>query len=645
MYFIESVTDGETKIIHDSNPHNQDRKIDSGSLHLVLNGVSDFSFTLLSNHPEFNNIKPLKTLIRISDEKGNIIWRGRVLDPAKKMSDSGLMYVEYTAEDELSFLIDSQQRKAEHHNMTPREYLQMLIDSHNNSVKDDTVDKKMSLGLVDITNSAYDSYRCTSYDSTLNNIFNGLVKDLGGYISLRYEGNVRYLDYLKESGTVSDMTISLADNLQSIESHQNPSDVITRLIPLGASIETEDSEKKELTIESVNNGLDYIDNEDLIKTYGIIEGFATWNDITDPEELLLMGTELLKSQNIVDSVTINAADLSLINEEYEEFKVGRYYIAKNEVLGINQRYQLISKDIDIVNPVESSLSFGTNSITMTQKNNNIETAAVNKAIEESKRLMSTYEKSSNQLNELMSNALGYYATVVKDKNGASTSYMHDKPKLSESMLVWKYTSTGFAVSTDGGQTWNAGISPDGNATLQTLNTNGINADWIKTGIIQSSAGSSFWDLDNGKLVISGSTEIDTANGEINTINDLCDDNRINSKIDSKINAAENLINNTITEKHIEAIETANRQLDNYKSDVGKYLKFDDAGLSIGADSSSFKTIVDNKSLRFTENDTTVAYINNNQLNILNAIIRNTLKIGNFFFSPRDDGGVSITWQN
>ena len=43
------------------------------------------------------------------------------------------------------------------------------------------------------------------------------------------------------------------------------------------------------------------------------------------------------------------------------------------------------------------------------------------------------------------------------------------------------TADAFAVSTDGGQTWNAGIDSQGNAVVSVLNAIGINADWINAG--------------------------------------------------------------------------------------------------------------------------------------------------------------------
>ena len=47
---------------------------------------------------------------------------------------------------------------------------------------------------------------------------------------------------------------------------------------------------------------------------------------------------------------------------------------------------------------------------------------------------------------------------------------------------------------------------------------------------------------------------------------------------------------------------------------------------------------------FKQGDTIVSYVNNNQLNIPNAVINQNLIIGKYFFSARDDGGFSVSWQ-
>lgn len=91
-------------------------------------------------------------------------------------------------------------------------------------------------------------------------------------------------------------------------------------------------------------------------------------------------------------------------------------------------------------------------------------------------------------------------------------------------------------------------------------------------------------------------------------------------------------------------------LNNYKAEVGQYLIYDENGLTLGAikldgAESVFKTVIDNQGMYFKQDDTPVSYIRQNQLYIPHAVIENTLTLGNFFFAPRDDGGVSLTWQD
>ena len=94
----------------------------------------------------------------------------------------------------------------------------------------------------------------------------------------------------------------------------------------------------------------------------------------------------------------------------------------------------------------------------------------------------------------------------------------------------------------------------------------------------------------------------------------------------------------------------NEELTAHKTEVGQYLNYDPAiGLTLGATSSKFSTVIDNTGMYFKESGTTVAYINNKQLFIRDAIVQNSLTLGNFFFSPRSkenggDGGVSLVWQ-
>lgn len=95
------------------------------------------------------------------------------------------------------------------------------------------------------------------------------------------------------------------------------------------------------------------------------------------------------------------------------------------------------------------------------------------------------EKAVADLSDKVKNSAGLYTTKETDGSGGTVYYLHDKPTLAGSKIVWKMTSEAWAVSTDGGKTWNAGVTVDGTTITKILNTVGINADWINAGSISA----------------------------------------------------------------------------------------------------------------------------------------------------------------
>lgn len=90
------------------------------------------------------------------------------------------------------------------------------------------------------------------------------------------------------------------------------------------------------------------------------------------------------------------------------------------------------------------------------------------------------ESAEANLQEQIDNASGLYQTVQSDGQGGSIYLLHNRPTVAESAIVWKMSSTAFGVSTNGGQSYNAGLTADGTAIVQRLYANTITA-----GILQS----------------------------------------------------------------------------------------------------------------------------------------------------------------
>lgn len=121
--------------------------------------------------------------------------------------------------------------------------------------------------------------------------------------------------------------------------------------------------------------------------------------------------------------------------------------------------------------------------------------------------LSQYGKYLDQMNGLAINAMGYYETVEIQDDGSRITYMHDKPLMSESMVIYKKSIDGYFWSKDGGKTWTSGIDKNGNAVMNVIAAIGLHAEWITSGKLQVSddEGNIIFlvDMDTKQVLISG----------------------------------------------------------------------------------------------------------------------------------------------
>lgn len=119
---------------------------------------------------------------------------------------------------------------------------------------------------------------------------------------------------------------------------------------------------------------------------------------------------------------------------------------------------------------------------------------------------STRDLQLEALRNALSSSSGLYTTVEKADSG-QIYYFHNKKALNDSDIIWKMTSEAWGVSTDGGKTWNAGMTVDGDTITRILTATGINAEWIKTGTISDKYKKNFWNMDTGEFQLQSGTKI------------------------------------------------------------------------------------------------------------------------------------------
>lgn len=127
------------------------------------------------------------------------------------------------------------------------------------------------------------------------------------------------------------------------------------------------------------------------------------------------------------------------------------------------------------------------------------------------RERTTREQALQEFKDRLDNSTGVYTTVQTQQDGSQIFYLHDKPTLTESRAVWKMTAEAWGVSTDGGQTWNGGMTVDGDTIVRILNSVGVNADWINAGAITvtDTDGNIIFsvDMDTKSVYLDGSVQI------------------------------------------------------------------------------------------------------------------------------------------
>jgi hypothetical protein len=360
MYLVTIANNGVETAINEVSTKTDNRI--SGTIKQGINTINSFTFTILPNNIGYNLINPLSTLVKVLNTKTNKYeFVGRVLSPTHSMDSNGLISKSYVCESELGYLLDTYQSYEELHNISVKGYLERLIQAHNNNT--DSF-KKFVVGNVTVVDNNDSLYRYIAYDTTKKNIDDDLIDKLGGELQIRYENDIRYLDYLTEIGKICSTEIRLAKNLQDLEQNIDVSEYCNRLVVLGAKLKTKDDEGNEtdteerLTIESVNNGLKYIDDKESIAKYGVIQGQVIYDDVTEAKNLLSKGQKYLLNQRLLVSNKVNALDLSLIGIDIDSFEVGNYYPLIHEVLGINDIVRVVEKSISIDSPHTNSITLG-----------------------------------------------------------------------------------------------------------------------------------------------------------------------------------------------------------------------------------------------------------------------------------------------
>lgn len=312
-----------------------------------VNKAGSCQFYIYNNNPFYNNLKPLKTIISIKDD-GEEVWRGRVLNVIKNINNRKTVYCEGL----FSIFVDTIVRPYEHTKNLIEQFT-YLITNHNSQVEEF---KQFTVGTVDVED-LYGSKKWTntSYSQTKDAI-DDLITSYGGYIVIEHTNSSNIIHYKKDPGVQSNQVIEFGENLLDVTDTTNPENVFTILIPIGY-----DSEGNRITIESVNQGKDYIESAEGISLYGKIVNYFTFQeDIATASELLSKGTEYLnKNIKAARTISIKAIDKHVIDKTLRRINVYDLVEVHSTVNDIHEVEMCSKIKIDMEDLSQSEYTIGT----------------------------------------------------------------------------------------------------------------------------------------------------------------------------------------------------------------------------------------------------------------------------------------------
>ena len=296
-------------------PDNPVLQILSGTLKTGVNLAGTLTFVLSPTHPYRDRVQVRRSVVTVyRDEK--IYFRGSPNSVAE--DDNNLATV--TVEGALAWLNDSVQPFGEYHEMPLRTYLETLIANHNAATDDF---KHFTVDSVTVTDANDSLYRHSNFEHTKDAISDKLVSRLGGYLQVRWENGVQYLDYLADFGHVNAQGVHFGQNLLTYARSLPSSSLATAIIPLGCRLKDETGKDTDERLQIDNGGKNYVWDEEAVEQFGWIFDTVIFDDVALKENLLSRGYSTLESRKALPAtVKLTAVDFGALDGRYERITVG-----------------------------------------------------------------------------------------------------------------------------------------------------------------------------------------------------------------------------------------------------------------------------------------------------------------------------------
>lgn len=351
MYKIELINGDVVDILH--HPHKNFNKVIDATIDECINTVSQSSILIPATTKADINL--FKTIVKITDmEKRKDVFLGRVIKVSEEMSNDGTFTKRIDCESLLGVLNDTYIReyiKETTASSLLSHYLSKAIVYNDYIFKAGTVEDVEDKVKIEI-----------NYETVLSSLLN-LADIINRKVNVRIEDKTIYIDLLKNLSNKQTQRVQMGVNMMSIVKELDASDFATRIIPLAS-----DEEGNKLTIKKVNGNKDYIQDDELVSQYGVIEMVCEdTGTIKDAKTLLSWAKSQLSFYKSIKLVLdCSAIDLSYLSgKNLERIELDDAILITNNVLNINVVVRVVSKSYSIYEAYNPQLSLSSRRYTAT----------------------------------------------------------------------------------------------------------------------------------------------------------------------------------------------------------------------------------------------------------------------------------------
>lgn len=450
----------------------EDLVLISPTVKIGENTAGSFEFSILPKHPHYEEVNELTSVITAYDGDEEIFC-GRVVEITKDLYNRKKVI----CEGELAYFNDSIQRPAKYQGLTVRGYLETLVNIHNQQVKNQGIDKTFKVGAVTVQDKNDYVYKYTNWESTLEVIKTDLLNTYGGYLRIRKENGVRYIDYLADYPNTNTQVIKFGSNLLDFTHDMVASDIVTAVIPLGARLEdvTEvEGLDAYLTIKDVNGGVDYVYSQEAVKSYGWIFKTVKWDDVHVADNLLRKGKEYLSDIQFAQiTLTVSAVDLHMLHVDMERIKVLDEIRVTSSPNGLDRFFPVSEMTIYLDKPSNNKLTLGTSySKTSLSTKTESNMTSIKDKIDSLPNKSEILEEARENASQLIHSATNGHVVTTADEQ-----LIMDTADKKTARKLWRWNLNGLGYSKTGyNGTYDTAITMDGQIVGERLVGGSVTAD-------------------------------------------------------------------------------------------------------------------------------------------------------------------------